>query len=207
MMPPFDDCEWCGSELTILGVNSEGWIAVCANGHQRHTQRRRHRPMIDRTQLTEALPPVWEMAHRLQDAIGDSMERHPMISLYDLIMDDGVVQAWVRAMIETPMTFRTQLTEALARFTVNLPEVIRRGDQEGVPFDNLEGYAGDVVRLAEAARILLDFPTDEQVDAALRVWFDNYDLDEIHEHHERFPERMREVLEAVRRVMIGETDG
>ena len=34
MMPPVDDCEYCGTALTILGVNSEGWIAVCANGHQ-----------------------------------------------------------------------------------------------------------------------------------------------------------------------------
>ena len=33
-LPPLDDCEWCGTELTILGVNAEGWIAECANGHQ-----------------------------------------------------------------------------------------------------------------------------------------------------------------------------
>ena len=33
-MPPVDTCEYCGAELTILGVNSEGWVAECANGHQ-----------------------------------------------------------------------------------------------------------------------------------------------------------------------------
>ena len=32
-MPPVDTCE-CGAELTILGVNTEGWVVECANGHQ-----------------------------------------------------------------------------------------------------------------------------------------------------------------------------
>ena len=34
MIPILDWCEWCGTALTILGINAEGWIAECEQGHQ-----------------------------------------------------------------------------------------------------------------------------------------------------------------------------
>ena len=33
IMPPVDNCE-CGAEHTVVGLNSEGWIVECEQGHQ-----------------------------------------------------------------------------------------------------------------------------------------------------------------------------
>jgi hypothetical protein len=76
------------------------------------------------------------------------------------------------------MMDRTQLTEALSNINRN--------------YANQAGAAVvDVMPLMEAARLLLDFPTDEMVEAVLALLQDEADT--------------RQVLRVVRRVMFGET--
>ena len=77
------------------------------------------------------------------------------------------------------MIDRIQLTEALA--------------------GPIYGTRGET--LAEATRILLDFPTDEQVEQALNA-FDG--VLSLHWDRREALEAMRAALEAVRQTMIGE---
>ena len=81
-----------------------------------------------------------------------------------------------------------------------LTEALRAYDDEGTVGFLEAGYPA-IVATFDALRLLLDFPTGQQVEAGLEVYnryrnnFASFD---------DAPDFMRQVLEAVRRVMYGE---
>lgn len=92
------------------------------------------------------------------------------------------------------MIDRTLLTEALAD-----PDRLRLAADEMYGSKEAEE---DVMVVIEAARLLLDFPTDEQVEAATAAaWQDEWDGSL---NRQRAPLIVAAVLGAVRHTMIGE---
>ena len=87
-LPPFDDCEWCGSELTILGVNSEGWIASVPTATKSYSETKSW-PMVDQYTFSD------DVAHHVLKVLRPlhtAKRELDFLTRYVTMADEGVAR-------------------------------------------------------------------------------------------------------------------